>query len=155
MKLLGAADEFVAVHLGHEEIAEDEIDGAWKGLFEELQCALCGECGEDAVATGFEQEGADGENLFVVIYTENRLLRAHAVSLLPSPPCGGLRPMDQSLCVCWFAGAEVRCGRLPRGSAEFGSSARGGSSASCGGEDRRARLSCLLHEGSGPPVRRA
>ena len=40
-------------------------------------------CGDDAVAAGFEQEGADGEDLFVVVDAEDRLLGAHAVSLLP------------------------------------------------------------------------
>ena len=38
---------------------------------------------DDAVAAGFEEEGSDREDLFVVIDAENRLLRAHAVSLLP------------------------------------------------------------------------
>ena len=34
MKLLGAAHQFVAVHLGHEEIAEKKIERAGKRLLE-------------------------------------------------------------------------------------------------------------------------
>ena len=50
---------------------------------QDFQRFLCGIDRDDAIATGFEKEGADGEHLFVVIYAEDRLLGAHAVSLLP------------------------------------------------------------------------
>lgn len=83
MELLGAADEFVAVHLRHDEIAEDEIERAGKILIKDGERLLRAVGSDDAIATSFEEEGADGENLFVVIYAENRLLGAHAVSLLP------------------------------------------------------------------------
>ena len=39
--------------------------------------------GNDAVTTGFKEKGANGEDLFIVINTEDGFLRAHAVSLLP------------------------------------------------------------------------
>jgi len=37
VKLLGAADEFVAVHLRHYEITEDEVEGTGKQAFQQLQ----------------------------------------------------------------------------------------------------------------------
>jgi hypothetical protein len=83
MKLFGATDEFVAVHLGHEEIAEEQVDGSGGGLLELLERVLRAEGGEDAVATGLKQEGAYGESLFVVVDADDDLLGAHAVSLLP------------------------------------------------------------------------
>jgi len=83
MELFGAADEFVAVHLRHDEVAEDEIERAGEILIEKGQRLLRAVSSDDAIATSFEEEGADGENLFVVIYAEDGLLGAHAVSLLP------------------------------------------------------------------------
>jgi hypothetical protein len=83
MKLFGASNQFVAIHLRHQEIAEDQVEGAGKRSLKNLQRLLrvfyCG----DAVTSGFEKKGADRKDLFVVIYAENRLLGAHAVSLLP------------------------------------------------------------------------
>ena len=83
MDLFGAANQFVAVHLGHKEIAEDQIEGAGERSLKNFQRFLCGLDCDDAVATGFEEEGSDRENLLIVVYAENRLLGAHAVSLLP------------------------------------------------------------------------
>ena len=83
MELLGAANQFVAVHLRHQEVAQDQVERPGKRSLEDFQRFLCGIDRDDAVATGFEKEGADGEHLFVVIYAEDRLLGAHAVSLLP------------------------------------------------------------------------
>jgi len=82
MDLFGAANQFVAIHLGHQEIAQDEVKRAGKRSLEDFNRFLCVFRGNDAVATGFEKESADGEHLFVVIYAEDRLLGAHAVSLL-------------------------------------------------------------------------
>ena len=42
MQLLGAADEFVAVHLRHEEIAEEKIERAGKRSLKDLERFLCG-----------------------------------------------------------------------------------------------------------------
>ena len=83
MQLLGAADQLVTVHLRHEEIAEQQVERSGEGLCHKLECLLCVGDGNDAVATGLQQEGADREELFVIIYAEDRLLGAHAVSLLP------------------------------------------------------------------------
>ena len=79
MELLGAADELVAVHLGHEEVAEQKVDAAGKRDVDQLESFVRGECAEDAVAAGFEQEGSDGEDLFVVINAEDSFLRAQCV----------------------------------------------------------------------------
>ena len=81
--LLGAANQFVAVHLRHQEVAEDQVERTGKGSLEDLECILRSIDCNDAVATGFEKEGADRENLLVVIYAKDRFLGAHAVSLLP------------------------------------------------------------------------
>src|ERR1700757_2413147 len=86
MKLFGAAHQFIAVHLGHQEVAQDQVERAGKRSLEHLHRFLRGVDRDDAVATGFEQEGAYGEHLFVVVYAEDRLLGAHRVSLLPEAP---------------------------------------------------------------------
>ena len=80
MKLLGATDELIAVHLRHKKIAKEKIERPWCGLLNNIERLLRGGCSDDSVAAGFEQEGADREDLFVIVDTENRLLRAHAVS---------------------------------------------------------------------------
>ena len=41
MELLGAANEFVAVHLGHQEVAENQIERAGKAIARELKRFLC------------------------------------------------------------------------------------------------------------------
>ena len=51
MELLGAADQLVAVHLRHEEIAEKQIESAGERLLDDLKRLLCAECGNDTVAT--------------------------------------------------------------------------------------------------------
>ena len=84
MELLGSADEFVAVHLGHEEVAEQEVERTGDGVGDGVECFLgCGD-GDDAVAAGFEEEGSDGEDLFVVVDAEDGFLRAHGFSVLPA-----------------------------------------------------------------------
>jgi hypothetical protein len=95
VKLLGATDEFVAVHLRHDEVAEQKIERAGEGLLHVLERLLSAGGGDDAIASGLQQKGADREDLFVVVYTENRFLRAHSVSLLPEATLWWLRPMDQ------------------------------------------------------------
>jgi len=59
VELLGAADEFVAVHLRHEEIAEQQVERAGEGLLHELEGLLCGGYGNDAVATGLQKKGTN------------------------------------------------------------------------------------------------
>ena|SRR5438067_826579 len=78
MELFRAAHQFVAVHLRHQEIAEEQVKRAGKRSLEHLNRFLRGVDRDDAVATGFEQEGAYGEHLFVIVYAEDRLLGAHA-----------------------------------------------------------------------------
>lgn len=107
MELFGSTNQLVAVHLRHDEIAKDEIQRAWEILIEDGQRFLCAAGSDDTIATGFEQEGADGENLFVVIYAENRLLGSHAVSLLPDTTFWWLAADGASptcLLVCRHAG---------------------------------------------------
>ena len=143
MELLGAANQFVAVHLRHQEIAEDQIERAGKGSLEDFERLLRVIDCDDAVTTGFEKEGADRENLFVVVYAENRLLGAHAVSLLPEATLWWLAADGPVRCVCWFAGTPVWwCSKLPRGPAGCSPSARDGSSAPASG--RRQKSKALL-----------
>lgn len=75
VQLFGAAHELVAIHLGHVEIAEEEIKGARYGLLDDLKGVMGRDSRDDAVAARFQQEGADRECLFVVVYAEDRLLR--------------------------------------------------------------------------------
>ena len=76
VELLGAADEFVAVHLGHDEVAEQEVDGARERALDVFEGLLRALGGNYAVATSFQEKGAYGEDLFVVVDTENGFLRA-------------------------------------------------------------------------------
>jgi hypothetical protein len=74
LKMFGAAHELIAVHLRHEEIAEQEIERTGRGLFDDLERVTGGGGGNDAVAAGFEEEGSNREYLFVAVYAENRFL---------------------------------------------------------------------------------
>jgi hypothetical protein len=107
MELFGAPNQFIAVHLRHQEITQDEIECAGKRSLEDFDRFLGGFYRDDAVATGLEKEGADGEDLFIVVYAEDRLLRAHAVSLLPDATLWWLTADRPVWRVCWFAGAPV------------------------------------------------
>lgn len=82
-ELLGAADKLVAIHAGHEEVAEKEVKGAGGGALDGLKRGVRGVRGEHAVAAGFEQKRSDGKAGFVVVDAKDRLFRAHVVSLLP------------------------------------------------------------------------
>lgn len=70
-----AADQFVAVDVGHDEVAEDQVDSAdaesIHGFF-----SIAG--GDDTVAAaGFEEELADGESLFIVVDAEDCFFWSH------------------------------------------------------------------------------
>ena len=78
MELFGAAYQLVAIHLGHDQIAEKKVNGTGESLLDDLQRLLSVRRGNDTVASGFEKKGADREYLFVVVYAEDRLLRPHA-----------------------------------------------------------------------------
>ncbi len=87
MEFLGAADELVAVHAGHEEVAEQEIQGAREGMRDDLEGFLgCADGGDFVAAAGLQEESSDGKGLFVVIDAEDGLLRAHGISVLPAGP---------------------------------------------------------------------
>ena len=82
MKLLGPANQFITIHLRHQEIAKNQVESARERSFEDLQRLLRGIYCDNAVASSFEKKGPDRQYLFVVIHAENRLLGAHTVSLL-------------------------------------------------------------------------
>ena len=84
MKLLGSAYEFVAVHLGHQEVAEQEVERSGYGVGDGIECFLWSGDGDDAIAASFKEEGSDGEDLFVVVDAEDGFLRAHGFSVLPA-----------------------------------------------------------------------
>ncbi len=96
LQLLGAADEFVAVHLGHDEVAEKKIERPRDGLLDNFERLLGGECCNDAIASGFEEESPDREHLLVVVYAEDRLL---------GPQCSLVFLPDAAL---WGAPADGR-----------------------------------------------
>ena len=75
LEMFCTAHEFVAVHLWHEEVAEQKIEGARQGLLDDLEGLTGRDCGNDTVAACFEEEGANREHLFVVVDTEDRLFR--------------------------------------------------------------------------------
>lgn len=107
MELFGPSNKLVAVHLRHQKIAENHVQRTGKRSIEDFEGLLGGIDWDDAVATGFQQESADREDLFVVVYAENRLLGAHAVSLLPEVTFWWLAADGPDWHVCWFAGAPV------------------------------------------------
>ncbi len=77
-----------------------------------------------------EKEGADGEHLFVVVYAKDRLLGAHAVSLLPDATLWWLAADRASGGVCWFAGAPSGgVQKIAPWPSRYGPSVRDGSSA--------------------------
>jgi hypothetical protein len=123
VELFGAADQLVAVHLRHEEVAEEEVDGAGNGVGDGLDGVVGIIEGDYAIAAGFEKKGSDGENLLVVINAKNDFFRAHVYSVLPGSTMarlqnrvddvpGGLGPGRR---VCWLAGALVGCYVFTRG----------------------------------------
>lgn len=70
-----AADQFVAVHVGHDEVTEDEVDSAYA---EAIHGFFSIACGDDAIASaGFEEEFAHSECLFVVVDAEDCFLWSH------------------------------------------------------------------------------
>ena len=84
VELFGATDELVAVHLRHLKIAQEKIEGAGDRLLDDLEGMISRDGRDDAVAASFQQEGADRESLFVVVYAEDRLLGPQSnVSILP------------------------------------------------------------------------
>ncbi|MCU1226958.1 MAG: Response regulator receiver protein [Edaphobacter sp.] len=74
VELLGAPDEFVAVHLGHDEVTEQEVERTGERLLHNLERLLRGESRDNAVASCFEEKGTDREYLFIVVYAEDCLL---------------------------------------------------------------------------------
>jgi hypothetical protein len=84
VELLGATDQVIAVHLRHGEIAEEEVDRSRERVGDGVECVLrIDEC-DDAVASGFEKESSDGQDLLIVVNAENGLLGAHSFSVLPA-----------------------------------------------------------------------
>ena len=59
LQLFSAADELVAVHLGHDEVAEKKIEGAGGRLLDNFKRLLRGERCNDAIASGFEEKSPD------------------------------------------------------------------------------------------------
>ena len=88
VQLLGAADEFVAVHARKEQVGDEEVDGSRCGVG---GCALkyfeglvrVGDV-EYAIASGFEEKGSEREGGFVAVDTEDDFLRAHGSFFLGS-----------------------------------------------------------------------
>lgn len=152
-EVLGAADELVAVHTGHEEVAEKEVEGAGGGALDDLDGGVRGPGGEDAVAAGFEQKGADGQAGFVVVDAEDGLLGAHACwDFLPGSPLGlraaAVWRMDSE--ACEVAGPRDRSRwSLPGGDGRM--QARGGA-CSYGVADVRDEALLSAPLGAVPPI---
>jgi len=83
VQLFRAADELIAIHLGHQKITQDEIESTGSRALQNLERLLWGLRRDDAVTACFKQEATDREDLFIVVYAEDRFLGTHAVSLLP------------------------------------------------------------------------
>ncbi len=89
---------------GMRRVAEEEVDGAGERLLEDLERVLRGLRGEDMVAAGVEEEGTNGEDLFVVVDAEDGFSWAQSYSrFCRTPPCGGLAADGLKQHVCWLA----------------------------------------------------
>lgn len=75
VELFRPTDQFVAIHLRHMKIGEKQVERSRYGLLDNLERVVRGEGRDDTVAARFQQEGADREYLFVVVYAKDRLLR--------------------------------------------------------------------------------
>ena len=161
VELLGAADELVAVHAGHEEVAEQEIEGAGEGIGDDLQGFFGAGNGVDFIAAaGFEEKGSDRENLFIVVDAEDGFFRAHGISVLPAATVGGAAwrmglacalagwPTRRGAALCVPA---VRAGELRSGG--FGAASRraeGREGLALERRPEKAELSHLLREETAP-----
>jgi len=72
--LFHAPDEFVAIHLGHQEVTQYQIDAA---VAKDIERFFRRECGDYAVTTGFQEKFANGESLFIVVNAENYFSGPH------------------------------------------------------------------------------
>ncbi len=156
LQLFSAADQLVAVHLGHDEVAEKKIEGAGSGLLYNFKRLLRGERCNDAIASGFEEKSPDREYLLVVVYAENRLLGPQcSLVFCRTPPYGMLRPMGHpgasaGLQTHWY-GVFKKWPRGPAGNVlqhVVGRLLRRR-------QKEETKLSCLLPEGTVTPVRSA
>jgi hypothetical protein len=78
-----AANQFVAVHVRHDEVAEDEVDSTDA---EPIHGFLSIAGGDDAIATaGFEEKFAHGEGLFVIVDAEDGFFWSHYYFSLAFP----------------------------------------------------------------------
>lgn len=59
MKLLGAADQLIAVHLRHQEVAQQQIDRAGSGFFYNVEGLFGRQSWDDAITACFEKEGSN------------------------------------------------------------------------------------------------
>lgn len=149
LKLLGAADKLIAIHLRHVEITEQEVEGAGNGLLDDFKGLVGRERGDDAVSAGLKQEGSDGQRLFVIVYTKDRLLRPQgSLASAGGQPSWLLRRMGQT---CGSAGLRSAgpdgSGISPPVRAET-SRAQEGLSIPRGSRRKRQKLSCLLRWGT-------
>lgn len=78
VELFGASNKFIAIHLGHDEVAQKEVDGAGDRALDYFERVVRTRHGDDAVAARLKQKGADRKRLFVVVYAENCLLGPHS-----------------------------------------------------------------------------
>jgi hypothetical protein len=113
--LFGAADQFIAVHERHDEIAEKEVDGSREGTGDCVECVLwIGQCNY-SIASGFEEESSDGEDLLIVVNAENGLLGAHGFSVLPAVPQPGFRTGSMRYSLAdWASSARLLVGKACR-----------------------------------------
>lgn len=117
MQLLCTADKLVAVHLRHVEVTEQKVERTGNRLLDNLESVLGRERWDNAVSAGLQQEGSDGERLFVVVYAENRLLRSQGQShffrwaAVMAAPADG--PGER---IGWFASARPDDSGVPHGS---------------------------------------
>jgi hypothetical protein len=153
VKLLGTADEFVAVHLGHQEIAEQQVECARKTAVDEVERFLRVGCCDDVVAAGFEEKGANGQNLLVIVNAKDGLLGTQCdLASAGRHRKGGLAADGLERHVAgWQCAALRQSGTCP-GSGWRRAPANGGLRPVSGGAERK--LQRPLHRRAVPPGRR-
>jgi len=125
VELLGAAYELVAIHLGHDEVGEQEVEAAGRAVLDEVECLVRGGCGYDAVAACFEEELADGEDLFVVIDAKDALPGTHCSSLSAGAGCRAAWRIDLVTGLGFAGSPKRRCSKRPAATSGVAEGVRG------------------------------
>ena len=107
-QMFGAADQLVAVHLWHQQVAEQEIDSAGNRLLQDLKCIVRSRGGDDVVAACIQEEerATEEESVRYRRRKGSFFSGAKCSRFCRTPPYGWARGRWAKAARCWLA---VRC----------------------------------------------